>query len=71
MSRGLYLGLHSFLFVKCDTSSSIISHTFANVVYFGSFLFARYALSSQSAVHSGRTRTEIFRETVDCLHLYL
>ena len=28
MSRGLYIGMHSFLFVKFATSSPIICHTF-------------------------------------------
>ena len=51
VSRGLYIGLHSFLFVKFDTSSSIICHTFRyKCVFFGSFLFARYALSSVFAL---------------------
>ena len=65
MSRDLYIGLHSFLFVKFATSSPIICHTFRyKMRFFGSFLFARYALSSQS-VRSGRTMSEIFRENVN------
>ena len=54
-SRG-HIGLNGFLFVEFDTSRSAI----AVAVSFGSVLFARYALSSQS-VRSGRTRSEIFR----------
>lgn len=62
-------GGQSFLFVEFDTSSSVISNLprFTSAVCFDSFLFPRYALSSQS-VHSRRTRSEIFCKNVDYLH---
>ena len=43
---------------------------FAIAVSFGSFLFARYALSSRS-VRSGRARSEIFLENIDYVHLII
>ena len=62
------IGLHSFLFLKCDTSS-LFPTRFANAVYFGSFLFARYAISSQS-VFSGRTRSEIsVKMLITCIYI--
>ena len=42
----------------------------AIAVFFGSFLFSKYALSSRS-VRSGRARSEIFRENIDYLHLII
>ena len=65
------IGLSGFLFVDGLTPLALQFATcFVIAVSFGSFLFARYALSSRS-VRSGRARSEIFRENIDYLHLII
>ena len=69
MSRGYRFP--ASVFVKFDTSSSVISYlpdvSLVRRVLTRSFLFARYALSSQS-VHSGWTRSEILYKNIDYLN---
>ena len=50
IAQQMYLEVISLLFVEFDTSRSVVCHCLANVVCFGSFLLARYAISSQTSL---------------------